>query len=161
MGDPIGHIWIKREFTATTRWPGEQFTLDGVIDMEQEYKEALAGQLVPVMEKGVDGSYLVYGEGKKTGGFIWVIEAEDTKGFIPIIKKNGMIIPAGMNPLEEMIYMAESMQRDMKIRYKHEKENIRKKYRQSADYPRKTKKRVRKELNFNWRINETLNSLLF
>jgi hypothetical protein len=43
MGDPVGHIWIKREFTATCRWPGEQFTLNGVIDMEKEYKDLLLG----------------------------------------------------------------------------------------------------------------------
>ena len=156
LGDPVGHVWIKREFTATKLWPGEQFTLKGVIDMEKEYKEALAGQLVPVMEKGVDGSFLVFGKGKLTGDFIWMIEAEDTKGFVPVIKKNGALMPAGLNPIEQFIYMAEQMQRDIKFRYESEKTSLRKKYRNSANLPRKKKKRLRKDLIVDWNFNEYL-----
>jgi hypothetical protein len=108
--EPKGNVWIKNEFTATTIWPNPQFNfLTGEeIDLEKEYKEALAGKLVVVMDIAVDGSgYLVLGKTKQGGDFIWMIEKEDTRGFIPVIKKNGILMPAGLSPIEEFKYMAE------------------------------------------------------
>ena len=106
--DPKGHVWINREFVHTTLWPNELFNpLTGETrNLEKEYKEALAGKLVTVMDIANDDSgYLVLGESKESGHFIWMIEKEDTKGFLPIIKKNGIIMPAGMSPIEEFQYM--------------------------------------------------------
>lgn len=105
--DPKGNVLIKRFFQHTTNWPGEQFTLSGIIDMEKEYKDALAGKVVQVLDIATDDSgYLVIGESEKIGPFLWTIEKGDTVGFLPIIKKNGMLIPAGMSMMEEVMYMA-------------------------------------------------------
>lgn len=105
--DPKGYVFVKREFKATTMWPNEQITLDGVVDLEKEYKEALAGKPAMVMDIAVDGSgYLVMGNSEKTGQFLWMIEKEDTIGeIIPVIWKNGQFIPAEMSPMEEFLYM--------------------------------------------------------
>jgi len=63
---------------------------------------------VTVMDIAVDDSgYLVLGKTKSGGQFIWMIEKEDTVGFIPVIKKNGVMMPANMSPMEELRYMAE------------------------------------------------------
>lgn len=108
--EPKGNVWIKTEFTATKIWPNPQFNfLTGeTTDLEKEYKEALAGKLVTVMDIAVDDSgYLVLGRTKGGMDFIWMIEKEDTRGFIPVIKKNGVLMPAGLDPIEEFKYMAE------------------------------------------------------
>jgi len=108
--EPKGNVWIKTEFKATTIWPSPHFNfLTGeTTDLEKEYKEALAGKLVTVMDIAVDGSgYLVIAKTKSGVDFIWMIEKEDTRGFIPVIKKNGVLMPAGLSPIEEFKYMAE------------------------------------------------------
>ena len=89
---PKGNVWIKTEFKATTIWPNPQpnFLTGEVKDIEKEYKEALAGKLVTVMDIATDDSgYLVLGKTKDGGDFLWMIEKEDTRGFIPVIKKMG------------------------------------------------------------------------
>ena len=108
--EPKGNVWIKTEFTATKIWPNPQFNfLTGeTTDLEKEYKESLAGKMVTVMDIAVDDSgYLVLGRTKSGVDFIWMIEKEDTRGFIPVIKKNGVLMPAGLSPIEEFKYMAE------------------------------------------------------
>lgn len=107
--DPKGQVWINQEFVHTKVWPNPQLNfLTGVTsDLEKEYKEALAGKLVTVMDIAVDGSsYLVLGKTKEGGHFLWMIEKGDTRAFLPVIKKNGILIPAGMSPIEEFEYMA-------------------------------------------------------
>jgi hypothetical protein len=107
--DPKGNVWINREFKHTKLWPSVSFNpLTGeTTDLEKEYKEALAGNLVQVVDIAVDGEgYLVYAESKSYGPFLWTIEKGDTKGFIPVIKKNGILMPAGMSIIEEIEYMA-------------------------------------------------------
>lgn len=107
--DPKGKVWINREFVHTKNWPSTQFNpLTGeVIDLEKDYKEALAGQLVTVMDVAVDDSgYLVLGKSKEGGHFLWMIEKGDTRAFLPVINKYGTVIPAGMSPFEEFVYMA-------------------------------------------------------
>jgi hypothetical protein len=91
-------------------WPDKQvnFLTGETHDLEKEYKESLAGNLVTVMDVAVDDSgYLVLGKTKEGGHFLWMIEKGDTKGFIPVIKKNGILMPAGLSPIEEFKYMAE------------------------------------------------------
>jgi hypothetical protein len=107
---PKGNVWIKTTFEATKIWPNPQFNfLTGEeINLEKEYKEALAGKMVTVMDIANDDSgYLVLGKTKDGGDFLWMVEKEDTRGFIPIIKKNGILMPAGLSPIEEFKYMAE------------------------------------------------------
>ena len=106
--EPQGSALLKKEFTHTKLWPNPQITMSGVIDMEKEYKEALAGKMVTVMEVGVDGSYLVLGRSERVGDFIWMIEKEDAVGYIPLIKKNGVIMPGGMSPMDEFAWMAKN-----------------------------------------------------
>lgn len=109
-----GFVLLRQEFKHTKIWPGETFTLDGVQDTEKIYKEALAGKVCPVLDIAFDGSaYLVLGTFKKGGQFIWNIEKEDTVVFLPVIKKNGIIMPAGMSPIEEFEYMAKNMDTSM------------------------------------------------
>jgi hypothetical protein len=110
--DAKGICLIKKEFTATTFWPNPVPSLtEGFINLEEEYKKALAGQICHVMDMAVDGnSYLVFGHGEKCGGFIWSIEKEDTVTFLPIIKKYGIIMPAGLSPMEEFAYLASNME---------------------------------------------------
>lgn len=109
--DPKGHVWINREFVHTTIWPNAQhnFLTGETHDLETEYKEALAGKLVTVMDIAVDdSSYLVLGKTKEGGHFMWMIEKGDTRGFIPVIMKNGTLMPAGMSPIEEFKWMMEN-----------------------------------------------------
>lgn len=150
-GDPIGNVWIAREFKHTTHWPGMQYTLKGHIDLEKEYKEALAGQLVQVLEDGGD-CYLVYAECKSFGGFIWTIEKGDTKGFVPIIKKNGIIMPAGMGLIEEMIFTVKAQAREMKYYNKTKKRELINKWADAGNLPRKKKKRMRKAIASDYEI---------
>lgn len=108
--DPKGHVWIKKEFVHTKIWPSKQmnFLTGEEMNLEKEYKEALAGKLVTVMDVAVDdGGYLVMGNLEDGGPFLWMIEKGDTKGFIPVIKKNGILMPAGLSPIEEFKYMME------------------------------------------------------
>ena len=114
--DPKGHVWINQEFVHTTLWPGEQFNpLTGeTYDLEKEYKESLAGKLVVVMDVAVDDSgYLVLGKTKEGGHFLWMVGKGDTRGFVPVIKKNGILMPAGLSPLEEFKWMMEHHQNIM------------------------------------------------
>lgn len=113
--EPKGYIVIRREFVATTMWPNKQFTLDGIIDLETEYKKALAGKPVQVMDIAVDGSgYLVIGHSDTVGAFMWMIEKEDTIGdILPVMWKNGELIPTGMSPMEEITYMLKDIIKDM------------------------------------------------
>lgn len=106
--DAKGICLIKKEFTATKLWPDPTPSiLNGFINLEQEYKNALAGKLVHVLDISVEGqSYLVHGHSEKCGDFIWSIEKADTVTFLPIIKKHGVIMPAGLSPMEEFAYLA-------------------------------------------------------
>jgi len=77
------------------------------------------------MDIDVDGSgYLVLGHTKSGGAFKWMIEKEDTRAFIPVIKKNGIIMPAGMNPIEEFVYMAKHMDKSRASKYTDYKEDF-------------------------------------
>lgn len=111
--EPKGFIFIKKEFLATTLWPDKQITLSGIIDLEAEYKKALAGKLAQVMDIAVDGSgYLVLGHSETVGHFLWMIEKDDTIGdILPVKWKNGQLIPTGMNPMEEMMYLITNMRK--------------------------------------------------
>ena len=111
--EPKGFIFIKKEFTATKMWPDKQVTLSGVIDLETEYKKALAGKPAQVIDIAVDGSgYLVLGHGETVGHFIWMIEKEDTIGDIITVKwENGQLIPTGMDPMEEMMHFITNMRK--------------------------------------------------
>lgn len=112
--EPKGSVLLKQEFVHTKIWPDPQFTLQGIINLEKEYKEALAGKMVTVMDIAVDESgYLVYGDSKKTGPFIWMIEKGDTRGFIPLYKQNGVIVPGGLSPMEKAAWMAKEMMADI------------------------------------------------
>lgn len=110
--EPKGHVVIKKKLVHTTRWPDPELTPKGIVDVEKEYKEALCGKVVQVMDVAVDGSgYLVFCETKSGGGFLWMIEKGDTVegSFFPFIKKNWVVMPAGLDPLTEMAYMADAM----------------------------------------------------
>lgn len=108
--EPKGSVLINKEFVHTKLWPEPQFTFSGIQDLEKDYKEALAGKMVTVMDIAFDEScYLVLGNSEKTGQFIWNIEKGDTRGFIPIIKQNGVVMPAGLSPIEKAKWMAEEM----------------------------------------------------
>ena len=106
--EPKGNVLIKREFLATKIWPNPQLTLKGMVDLEAEYKKALAGKMTLVLDIAVDDSgYLVYADSPTIGPFIWQIEKEDTypDSFIPVYKKNGKLIPAGLSGIEQFIWM--------------------------------------------------------
>jgi hypothetical protein len=114
--DAKGHVWINREFVHTKIWPNRHINpITGkVVDLEKEYKEALAGKLVTVMDIAIDDSgYLVLGDGDTTGHFMWMVEKGDTKGFLPVIKKYGTIIPAGMDPADEFMWVAKRFAMDL------------------------------------------------
>jgi len=75
FGKPKGYIGILPKITHSRevgRGPlGE--------DLTEEYFNALQGKTVPVIDIAVDGSsYLVLGQGEKSGGFLWDIDKEDT-----------------------------------------------------------------------------------
>ncbi len=117
--DAKGHILIKKEFTATKIWPDPQLSMNPPysIDLEKEYKKVLSGNLVTVMDistaNGKNDGYLVLCESKEVGAFMWLIEAGDTidGSFIPIIKKYGTIMPAGLSAMEEFIILASDIAR--------------------------------------------------
>jgi hypothetical protein len=111
--EPKGYIFVKREFVATKLWPSPQFTLQGTIDLEFEYKKALGGRPVQVMDIAVDGSgYLVLGHSDAVGTFLWSIEKEDTIGdILPVKWKNGELIPTGMDPIGELMYLVKNMRK--------------------------------------------------
>ncbi|KKN59525.1 hypothetical protein LCGC14_0541390 [marine sediment metagenome] len=76
LGKPKGYIGIKHEITHS-RTPGPGPFPD--INLTEDYFNALQGKTVPVIDIAVDGSsYLVFGKGEKSGGFIWDIDKEDT-----------------------------------------------------------------------------------
>ena len=113
--DPKGNVLINKEFVHTKIWPANQVNIftGEVINLEAEYKEALAGKLCTVIDIAVDGEgYLVLAKTKKGGDFLWAIEKKDTKAFIPVIKKNGVLMPAGLSQIEEFAFIAKSMQKD-------------------------------------------------
>jgi len=37
-----------------------------------------------------------------------MIEKEDAVGYIPLIKKNGVIMPGGMSPMDEFMWLAKN-----------------------------------------------------
>jgi len=118
--DPKGHVLCKKEFTATKMWPNPQFTLSGEIDLEAVYKKALAGNLVTVLDVANDDSgYLVLCDTPESGAFIWTIDKEDTVpgSFIKVIKKYGVLMPAGLSAMEEFAYLAKSLD-NTKYEYK-------------------------------------------
>ncbi len=120
--EPKGYVLCKSEFTATKIWPGPQLTLSGMVDLEAEYKKALAGKQVIVMDIAVDGKgYLVLAKGEKCGDFIWAIEKEDTinGSFLPVKWKCGQLIPAGLTPMEEFAFLAKNYNPEIeKYKYK-------------------------------------------
>lgn len=76
LGQPKGYIGIKPEITHS-REPG--MSPMGDYSLTEDYFKALQGKTVPVIDIAVDGSsYLVFGNGKKSSGFIWDIDKEDT-----------------------------------------------------------------------------------
>ncbi len=110
--DPKGNVLIKREIVHTKFWPNEHvnFLTGEVTNLEKEYKEGLAGKMVTVMDIAIDGEeYLVLGHTKEGGAFLWTIDKKDTVAFIPVIKKYGTLMPAGLSPMEEFEYLAKSM----------------------------------------------------
>jgi hypothetical protein len=108
--DMKGYTLISREFVHTTRWPGKMPGKDGPIDVEKQYKEALAGQVCPIMDIAVDGSsYLVIGSDKDGGQFIWDIDIRDTETFLPIKWKYGTLMPTNLSPVEEFKWMMDNM----------------------------------------------------
>lgn len=111
-----GNVLLNSEFKHTVFWPNPQPSINGPIDLETEYKKALAGKMCLVMDIGVDGSYLVLGESEKVGPFIWMIEKEDAAGFLPIVKKNGVMMPAGLSPIEEFKWIAKHFSKQQQRR---------------------------------------------
>ncbi len=62
------------------------------------------------MDIAVGGDeYLVLGNTKDGGAFLWTIDKRDTVAFIPVIKKYGTLMPAGLSPMEEFAYLAKNM----------------------------------------------------
>jgi hypothetical protein len=118
-----GHVLIKRTFEHTKKWPSPEFSFSGPpMDLEKEYKEALAGKLVLVVDICVgDSGYLVCANSKTCGDFLWMIEKGDTNGFIPVIKENGIVMPAGMSPIEKFEYIAKYMNNESYQYKKNEK----------------------------------------
>lgn len=106
-----GTVWLNSEFKHTKIWPAKKTfpsMAAGVPDLEAHYKECLAGKICTVMDISQAGpkSYLVLGQSDKMGPFIWMIEEADTKAFIPVIKKNGVVMPANLSPIEQFAWMA-------------------------------------------------------
>lgn len=94
----IGHAVLHKELVHTTGWPS------GLLG--EQYKKALTSEPVTVLEiSEADGSYLVLGNSIDTGPIIWMIEPEDVRAFVPVIKKHGILMPAGLSPLEEFEYL--------------------------------------------------------
>lgn len=81
FGKPKGYIGILPKITHS-REPGMGPPGMGLMepyDLTKDYFEALQGKTVPIMDIAVDGSsYLVLGNGEKSGQFIWDIDKEDT-----------------------------------------------------------------------------------
>jgi len=74
FGKPKGYIGIMPKITHS-REPGMMMG----INLTEDYFNALQGKTVPVIDIAVDGSsYLVLGQGEKSGGFLWDIDKEDT-----------------------------------------------------------------------------------
>jgi len=111
--NPQGTALINKELIHTTRWPGHQLTINGVVDMEKQYKEALSGSIVTVMELSCDKTeYLVLCQSKEAGDFLWSIDVRDVRAFVPVIKKYGTIMPANLSLMEEFAYLAKTMKSD-------------------------------------------------
>lgn len=106
--NPKGTVLINREIVHTKNWPSPIY-FPNYINLEEEYKKALAGKIATVMDIAVDESgYLVLGKTEKGGDFLWIIEKEDVKIFMPVIKKYDTIIPAGLTPIEEFEFLAKT-----------------------------------------------------
>ena len=115
--DPKGYVLCKKEFIATKMWPDKQISFNApyIIDLEAEYKKALAGKVVIVMDISVaDDGYLVYAESPVSGPFLWQVEKEDTVNgsFLPLIFKYGVLMPAGLSPMEEFFYLHDSIEKE-------------------------------------------------
>lgn len=117
--EPKGTAFIKAEFVATKIWPPKETfngLAAGITDMEQHYKECLAGKPCTVMDISVGSGpkdYLVLGKSDKIGHFIWNIKEEDTIAFLPIYKENGDIVPAGLSGIDKFKFMAEKYLKKM------------------------------------------------
>jgi len=110
--DPKGFVLCKREFIATKMWPDKKYSFEGSIDLEKEYKEALAGKQVMVIEISNDNEcYMVYAKTSKGDPFIWSIEKADTVegSFMPLKWKDGILMRADLSPIEEFRYLAEHL----------------------------------------------------
>lgn len=46
------------------------------------------------------------GKLKEGGHFIWMIEKEDAKHYLPFVLKNGVFMSGGLSPIEEFEYLA-------------------------------------------------------
>jgi hypothetical protein len=115
--EPKGFILIKKVFVATKLWPDPQVSMQPpyFIDLEAEYKKALAGKVVTVMDISVtDDGYLVLGQSKEVGPFMWMIEKKDTVNgsLLPLKWKFGYLIPTGKSLIEELLFMAETKQQE-------------------------------------------------
>lgn len=79
FGVPIGYQWVNKEIKFTT-FP------DGIVGTD--YKEAMQGALVSVMEESVDKEdYLVMTKSSKIGTFLWTLDKRDCHGpMVPYIK---------------------------------------------------------------------------
>lgn len=82
LGEAKGYIGIK-PVISHSREPGMSLPgMGGLMetyDLTKDYFDALQGKTVPVIDIAVDGnSYLVLGNGEKSGQFIWDIDKEDT-----------------------------------------------------------------------------------
>lgn len=76
FGKPKGYITILPKITHSRRPGPGPFPS---IDLTEDYFNALQGKTVPIMDIAIDGSsYLVFGSGEKSGGFLWNIDKEDT-----------------------------------------------------------------------------------
>ncbi len=63
--------------------------------MSADYREALSGKTLTVMDIAVDGSgYLVLAHHDRRGDFIWEVDKDDIHGFLPIVKTEHGIVAA-------------------------------------------------------------------
>lgn len=103
FGKAKGYVFINKEIKHS-RSPGPG-PLPGV-NLEEEYFNALQMRLVPVMDIAVDGSsYLVFGKGENSSGFIWDIDKRDTTGEMIPYK----LLHPGLD-LDDIIEMLRKMQ---------------------------------------------------
>lgn len=79
MFEPKGYVITEKEFKHTKGPPEHMSGCD--YNLKEEYFKALQGKMLRVMDIAVDGSsYLLLGDGPKTGQFIWDVDKRDTIG---------------------------------------------------------------------------------